>query len=210
MILANAPEAKLVRLSWRSLMKKWIYFCLIGALSLPLQTVWAQDKAQEKAKSEEHAKPPVPVKVQIVFTEFDGDKKVSSMPYTFMTVTDERMGGYTPTSLRTGVRIPVETDGKDQKTTYMDVGSNIDCGVRTEDDGRYRVYLVFDRSALYPNKSAEGERLVAEPNGLPLVRQFRTNESLILRDGQTSDNILSTDPLNGHTLRVSVTINVQK
>jgi len=31
-----------------------------------------------------------------------------------------------------------------------------------------------------------------------------------LRDGQTSENLLSTDPLNGHTFRVSVTINVQK
>jgi hypothetical protein len=33
---------------------------------------------------------------------------------------------------------------------------------------------------------------------------------MILKDGQTSENIMSTDPLNGHTLRVSVTINVQK
>jgi len=82
--------------------------------------------------------------------------------------------------------------------------------VRSEEDGRFRVYLTFDRSVLYPNKSAEGERLVNEPNGLPLVRQFRTSEGLILRDGQSSENILSTDPLNGHSLRVSVTINVQK
>jgi len=31
-----------------------------------------------------------------------------------------------------------------------------------------------------------------------------------LKDGQTSENLVSTDPLNGHTLRVSVTINVQR
>ena len=191
-------------------MKKWIYFCLVGALSLAVKPLLAQDKSQEKPKTEEHAKPSLPVKVQIVFTEFDGEKKISSMPYTFMVVSDDRVGGYYSTSLRTGVRIPIETDGKDQKTTYMDIGANIDCGVRSEDDGRYRVYLTLDRSALYPNKSAEGERLVSEPNGLPLIRQFRTNEGLILRDGQTSENIVSTDPLNGHTLHVSVTINVQK
>ena len=191
-------------------MKKWIYFCLVGALSLAVKPLLAQDKSQEKPKTEEHAKPSLPVKVQIVFTEFDGEKKISSMPYTFMVVSDDRVGGYYSTSLRTGVRIPIETDGKDQKTTYLDVGANIDCGVRSEDDGRYRVYLTLDRSALYPNKSAEGERLVSEPNGLPLIRQFRTNEGLILRDGQTSENIVSTDPLNGHTLHVSVTINVQK
>ncbi|HEX4542857.1 MAG TPA: hypothetical protein VH114_06795 [Candidatus Acidoferrum sp.] len=187
-------------------MNKIIYVCLAGVLCLPFQAL----RAQEKPKAEEHAKSATPIKVQIVFTEFDGDKKISSMPYSFMTISDEKMGGNYSTSLRTGVRIPIETDGKDQKTTYMDVGSNIDCGVRSEEDGRFRVFLIFDRSALYPNKSAEGERLVAEPNGLPLVRQFRTSENLILRDGQTSENILSTDPLNGHTLRVSVTISAQK
>ncbi len=191
-------------------MNRFTCLFLLGALCMPLQPASAQDKSQEKPKAEERAKPSVPVKVQIVFTEYDGDKKISSLPYTFMAIADEKVGGYYSTSLRTGIRIPIEINGKDQKTTYMEVGSNIDCGVRSEDDGRFRVYLIFDRSALYPNKSPEGERLVSEPNGQPLIRQFRTSENLILKDGQTLENILSTDPLSGHTMRVSVTINVQK
>ena len=191
-------------------MKRLIYLCLLCALSLPLHSASAQEKTQEKQKNEERAKPSIPVKVTIVFTEFDGEKKISSMPYSFMVVADEKVGGYYSTSLRTGIRIPIETDGKESKITYWDVGSNIDCGIRTEDDGRFHVYLVFDRSALFPNKSAEGERLVAEPSGAPLIRQFRTSENLILKDGQTSENILSTDPLTGHVMRVAVTINVQK
>jgi hypothetical protein len=192
-------------------MKRFSYLCLLATLCLPLQHLRAQDKAQEKPKSEDRAKPSIPIKVQLVISEYDGDKKISSMPYTFMAIAgEEKVGRTYSTSLRTGVRIPIETDGKDQKTTYMDVGSNIDCDVHTEGDGRFHVFVIFDRSALYPNKSSEGERLVAEPNGLPLIRQFRTAENLILKDGQTSENLLSTDPLNGHTLRVSVTINVQK
>jgi hypothetical protein len=187
-------------------MKKLTTVFLLGALCLPA----IQLRAQERPKSEERVKVQTPVKVQIVFTEYDGDKKVSSMPYTFTVITDEKVGGNYSTKLRTGIRVPIETDGKDQKTTYMDVGSNIDCGIKAEDDGRFHLYLIFDRSALYPNKSSEGERLVASPGGQPVVRQFRTDESLILRDGQTSENLLSTDPLNGHTFRVSVTINVQK
>jgi hypothetical protein len=134
-------------------MKRLIYLCLLGALCWPLQKARAQDKSQEKPKAEEKAKSSIPVKVQIVFTEYDGEKRISSMPYSFMTITDEKMGGNYSTSLRTGIRIPIETDGKDQKTTYMDVGSNIDCGVKSEEDGRFRVFLIFDRSALYPNKS---------------------------------------------------------
>jgi hypothetical protein len=188
-------------------MKKLTTVFLLAAVCLPAMQI----RAQEKPKTEEHVKVPTPVKVQILFTEFDGDKKISSMPYTFTAISDERLGtGNYTTSLRTGIRVPIETDGKDQKTTYQDIGSNIDCGIRTEDDGRFHLFLIFDRSALYPNKSTEGERLVASPGGQPVIRQFRTGQNLILKDGQTSENLLSTDPLTGHTLRVSVTINVQK
>lgn len=187
-------------------MKKLSYLLLFGTLCVPA----VQLSAQEKSKTEERVKAPTPVKVQIVFTEFDGDKKVSSMPYTFTVITDEKVGGNYSTSLRTGIRVPIETEGKEQKTTYMDIGSNIDCGIKAEEEGRFHLYLIFDRSALYPNKSSEGERLVANPGGQPVVRQFRTSENLILKDGQTSENLVSTDPLNGHTFRVSVTINVQK
>jgi len=181
-------------------MKKLLDVCLIGVLSLMLPPLRAQDK--------DHTKPSVPVKVQLVFAEYDGDKKISSMPYVFSVLANER--GVDGTSVRTGVRVPIEIDSKDSKTTYLDLGSNIDCRVKIEDDGRFLVSLTMERSALYPNKSPEGERLVAEPNGLPLIRQFRTNENLLLKDGQTSETTLSTDPLNGHTMRVSVTLNVQK
>src|SRR5215510_1556953 len=194
---------------WRNGMKKLIYLCLFGVLGLMLQPLRAQDKAQEKTRSEERAKELIPVKLQIVFAEFDGEKKVSSMLYTFMMLTDEKSSGH-GASLRTGIRIPIEVDGKDQKTTYIDVGSNMDCNVMGQDDGRFLVRLIFDRSALFPNKSSEGERLVFQPNGQPIVRAFRTNESLLLRDGQTLESMVSTDPLNGHTIRVILTLNVLK
>lgn len=185
-------------------MKTSTCLLLLVALSLPT-SARAQQQAAEKAR----AKPPIPMKVQVVFTELDGDKKVSSMPYTFSVVVDEKGGGR-PVNLRTGVRVPVELDAKDQKTTYLEIGTNIDCAIREEEDGKFRVMLNFDRSALYPNKSAEGERLVSEPNGMPLIRQFRISDDLLLKDGQTSDMILSTDPLNGHVLKAAITITVLK
>jgi len=191
-------------------MKKMLGLILFGAMCIPGTPARAQEKSQEKAKSEEKAKQGIPVKVQIVLSEYDGDKKIASMPYSFMTITDERLGSYS-TSLRTGVRIPAETESKDQKTTYLDIGSNIDCGVRNEEDGRLTVHLVFERSALYPGTPTGEEKLeVSRPNNLPLIRQFRTSENLIVKDGQTVESILSTDPLNGHVLRIAVTVNVIK
>ena len=185
-------------------MKRCLPALLLSILFLLPRPALAQAKSPDK--------PAVPVKVTIVFSEYNGEKKISSMPYSFVATTDEKMGGYYSTSLRTGVRIPVETDGKEQKSTYMDVGSNIDCGVRTTDDDHYRVYLVFERSALYPSADTQGEKtLNSRPPGQPpLVRQFKASEQILLKDGQTSDSITSTDPLDGHSLHISITINVLK
>jgi hypothetical protein len=182
-------------------MKTLFFLTLMGILHLFPSIGRAQGGPQEK--------PGVPVKVQIVFSEFEGEKKISSMPYSFIVVTDERVGGYYSTSLRTGVRIPVETDGKDQKATYMDVGSNIDFGIRTTTDDRYHLYMIFERSALYPPGPDDklSSRTPAQP---PLVRQFKASDNMILKDGQTSESVVSTDPLNGHSLHISVTINLVK
>jgi hypothetical protein len=192
-------------------MNRFKHFVLLAMFLTVAQQVFAQEKTQEKNKTEERTKALVPIKVQMVFTEYDGEKKVASMPYSFVAVADEKLGGYYSTSVRNGVRIPVETDGKDQKTTYIDLGTNIDCGIRSEEDGRFHVYFIFERSALYPSAAIGDEKLeVTRPNGLPLIRQMRTSETLVLRDGQSSESLLSTDPINGHSIRLSVTINVLK
>jgi hypothetical protein len=191
-------------------MKSLTCLCLLTALSLPFQPARGQEKTPDKTKAEQHARAPLAVKVHLLFTEMDGDKKVTSLPYTLLVNVEERNNGRFSTSLRTGVRVPVDVGGKDEKTTYMDVGANIDCGVHYDEDDKFRVLVNFDRSALYPNKSEDGERLVNQPNGQPLVRQFRTTNDVLLKDGQTADLIQSADPLSGHTLKVSITINVQK
>jgi hypothetical protein len=182
-------------------MKALMVFTLLGVFNFFAGHARAQAGPQEK--------PGVPVKVQIVFSEFEGEKKISSMPYSFIVVTDEKVGGYYSTSLRTGVRIPVETESKDQKATYMDVGSNIDFGIRTTTDDRYHLYMIFERSALYPASPDDklASRTPAQP---PLVRQFKASDNMILKDGQTSESVVSTDPLNGHSLHISVTINLVK
>ena len=187
-------------------MKKLTYLLLLAALALPPHSALAQSNPPAKP-ADDHTRLKIPIKVQVVFSEFDGDKKVSSMPYSFTVIADE---GHFSTSLRTGVRIPVEVGGADQKTTYMDVGANIDCGIGTTDDNRYHLRLAFERSALY-SAAPEDKLPVLHPAGQPpLVRQFKASVNTILRDGQTTESVVSTDPLNGHSLHVSTTINAMK
>jgi hypothetical protein len=191
-------------------MKALPYFLLLSTFTLAPQLCLAQAPPQDKTKSEEHAQPNIPVKVQVVFSEYDGEKKISSMPYAFTAITNEKLGGYYSASLRTGVRVPVDAGGPEQKTSYMDVGSNIDCGLRTTDDERYHLYMIFERSALSPSSGSQTEKLqVSRPDAPPLVRQFKASVNMILKDGQTSETV-STDPINGHSLHLSVTINVPK
>jgi len=200
-------------------MMKQVATLLLALLWVPALKASAQDKPpekpQEKARGDEHPKPASSAKVQVLLTEYDGEKKIASMPYTFTVVLDERVGGYYSTNLRTGVRVPVLTNSKDQSWTYIDVGANVDCGVRTEQDGRYHLYLIFDRSALYPEAESAKLPQSKNPDGSfqgsqPLIRQFRTAVNLILRDGQSLESVASTDPLNGHVFHINVTLNVQK
>jgi hypothetical protein len=191
-------------------MKALSYFLLLSTFSFAPQLCLAQASPQEKIKPEERTKPNTPVKVQIVFSEYDGEKKLSSMPYSFDSITDQREYGRFNTSLRTGVRVPVEATGTEKKTTYTDIGSNIDCGVKTTEDGRYSLTFIFERSALYPNSSAQAEKVQAsQSDDLPPVHQFKASMNIILKDGQTSETI-STDPLSGRSLRISATIHVIK
>ncbi len=162
-------------------------------------TVRAQDVSQNQPnpKKSDITAAVTPLRVQVVFTEFDGDKKVASLPYTFTVNADERR--VRPNSqVRNGVRVPVST-GKDQYT-YMDVGTNIDCSALQQDDGRFKLSMTIDRSSISPDSQG----------GNPVVRQFRAEINPVLKDGQTIESIAATDPFSGHVYHVSVTLNVIK
>jgi hypothetical protein len=161
------------------------------------------------AKVPDTSKNIVPLKVTVVFTEYDGEKKLSSLPYALFLKADEnsRFVG----RVRMGVRVPIWTGGKESAIQYQDVGSNLDCSAQAAEDGKYMLDLSLERSSIYPNSSEypAASKPDEQPHQ-PLVRQFRANLALLLRDGQTTQNTVATDPLNGHTVKVEVTLNVVK
>ncbi len=182
-------------------MKKSVLVFCVGLAVLCSSAVRAQDVAKQQSmpKKDDIAVAVTPLRVQVVFTEFDGDKKISSLPYTFTVNADERRTR--PSSqVRNGARIPVAIDK--EKMTYMDIGTNIDCSAMLQDDGRYKLTMNVERSAISPDSSASG--------GAPIVRQFRAETNPVLKDGQTVETIVTTDPLTGHVYHVSVTLTVLK
>jgi len=157
----------------------------------------AQESA--KPKPDEHTPAVIPLRVQVVISEYDGEKKVASLPYTFTVNADERRAR-PGSQIRTGARIPVTT-GKDQ-FTYLDVGTNLDCSAPLQDDGRYKLQMALERSSVSPDALSAGSN--------PVLRTFRVDLNPVLKDGQSVESIVSADPMNGHVYHVSVTLNVIK
>jgi hypothetical protein len=171
-------------------------------------TLGSAARAQDKP-----SQPATPLKFQVVIARYQGDKKISSLPYT-LSVNATAAGS--SASLRIGARIPVATalgpiapgtEGKQLSTlNYQDVGTNIDCFAATLDDGRFRVQVTVDDSSVYPND--EGKP--GGPSGHPSFRSFRASNSLVLKDGQTAQFTAATDKLTGEIVRIDVTLTVVK
>jgi hypothetical protein len=203
---------------WGGKAKMLKHLMVAAALVLLAMQVNAQDaKSTEPsraarssdAKGPDTAKNIVPLKITIVFTEYDGEKKLSSLPYALFLKADEN--SHFVGRVRMGVRVPIWTGGKESAIQYQDVGSNLDCFAQAVEDGKYLLDLSLERSSIYPNsgESSAASKLDEQPHQ-PLVRQFRANLALMLRDGQTTQNTIATDPLNGHVVKVEVTLNVVK
>jgi hypothetical protein len=180
---------------------------LVLLFSCPLGR--AQDKANPSAK------PSIPVKLTVVLSEYDGEKKIASLPYTILVNADASgSGGHAPYSsyTRIGVRVPVAGAGKEGQASFVDVGSNIDCGVQTEEDGRFTVHLNFERSSLYfQGRGDEKGTIKTAETGQPYIPTIRAQSMLVtVKDGQSLEVLTATDPLNGHVFRLNLMLNVQK
>jgi hypothetical protein len=180
----------------------------------------AQDRAAARAAAHD-----TPLKIQVVISRYEGEKKISSLPYS-LTVTgggsgpERSVGGPNfvgRANLRMGAKIPIAattftpaTDGKAasaiQSFQYQDVGTNIDCQVWATDDGRYRVEITIDDSSVYPEEKA----MPGVVKGNPSFRSFRASDSMMLRDGGTGQFTTATDKVSGETVRVDVTLTVVK
>jgi len=170
--------------------------------------------------------PPVPLKISVVLSRYQGEKRVSSMPY----VIGVTAGGTAPgpkTTLRMGTDVPVVMTifgGGDGKTTpqssynYRSVGTNIDCTAWGEETtaGLFHVSLTISDSSigLDATKKTTTPGLVPTTPGLvpdvPSFRNFNSSFTALLRDGQTMQYTSATDPVTGELMKIDVTLNVMK
>ncbi len=164
--------------------------------------------AEEKPKPE--PKPLIPLTVQVVLNEYDGEKKVSSMPYSLPVNADDLPGSRSV--LRMGIRVPIMTpSGKEGgQFQYMDVGTDIDCSAYSiGDGGRFKLVIGVSKSSIYTQGGEKLSEDVAR-SGSPVIRHLNQSFNLLIRDGQTIQTAMATDSVSGHLLKVEVTLHVVK
>jgi hypothetical protein len=176
---------------------------LVFGLGLSLSTM-----AQDKQPAAE-AKRLVSLKVQVTFEEYDGQKKIASLPYAFRVITNDNAS-----SIRDGLRVPVSTGGANTQFQYMDIGANIDCNASSADDGAYKLKLNVQRTFLFSSdelKSAiDLNKATVGLGGNPVIQTFNSSFFLLMRDNQTIEATSVTNPMNGRVLKVLVTLFVEK
>jgi hypothetical protein len=186
---------------------------LVAVLAVLTRSGAGQEKNKSEGAPSAEARPTevTPLRVGVTFVEFEGDKKVKSLPYTLVVVADAK----NPKSVvKVGSRVPVYT-GKDFGMQYLDVGSNIDCMAFHAKDGECDLTLSLDRSWVEGDVPVPVEKSNSSQSSFgqfpePIVRQFRSDLSLRLHDGQSVESTFATDPLSGKVFKVEVSLTVLK
>jgi hypothetical protein len=160
----------------------------------------------------------IPVDVEVVISRYQGDKKVSSLPYAltvnarYQEVRDQhrtilKMGGQVPVPVMMPQPAP---DGGAPPApmgpvAYKDIGTQIDCAARPLDDGRFELFISVEDTAVASPPSAAGQ----QPT-MPALRTFASSNTIVLRDGQTRQFTAAADRITGEIVRVDVTLRVPK
>lgn len=196
--------------------------CVTATIALVLALAPTRAASVEQAPGTQPTAKPLPVslKLDVTLTRLQGDKKVSSMPFTLWIATG------TNVSLRMGVDIPVgsslvtsgnENAAGNRTTTvtsttnrveFRNVGTSIDCSVNPAPDGRFTVDLRIQDSSIFTSDADTRAPLkLVDPMAF---RSFSFSNQLLMRDGQTTQWASAPDKFTGEVLRVDTMLTVLK
>ena len=164
-------------------------------------------------KPDEGTTPPAvaTLKVTVVISRWEGEKKVANSPFVLMVVSSygERAvrgmdGDSTSIQMGSDYPLPAGTmaDGKPTTgITYRALGTNLRAAAHPVKDAGYNVFV-----------SVQDSQVSAVQGGmqLPRFQTFRSDNRLTIRDGQTMQFTVATDTVTGQVIKLDVTVNVVK
>ena len=197
--------------------------CVTATIALVLALGRTPAASVEQAPgTQPSAKPlPVSIKLDVTLSRLQGEKKVSSMPFTLW-----MLASGANVSLRMGVDIPVgnslvtsgnENASGNRTTTvssttnrveFRNVGTSIDCWIRPLPDGRFSVNLRIQDSSIFTSDAdTRAPMKLADPMAF---RSFSFSNQLNMRDGQPVQWASAPDKFSGEVLRVDAVLTVVK
>ena len=175
----------------------------------------ARTFAQETVKVPESAVNPIatsasrnsiPVKLHITVAKYQGEKKVTSIPFT-VSLTDNNIWN----RIRAGASVPfsralVPSSAKiPSEYNYRELGLSIDSRAVSLPNGAFQVEITASDTSVVPSdQPTDGAA------GVPVFRTISVASTTVLKDGQTTQLSSATDPISGIGMRIDVTLNVTK
>ena len=183
-----------------------------GALELMAQ---APATAKPETAKPETAKPAVPARGDVVplrllvtISRLQGDKKISSLPYSLSVSANGPRVVFTIGAEVPYATAPVGDTAKTPAYSYRSVGIEISVsGQMIVEPGLHRMDISVQDSTLSSNTQVQGAPAIA---GVPIFRRFSTGGTVVLRDGQTTQLTAAADPITGETMRVDVGLTAVK
>jgi hypothetical protein len=158
--------------------------------------------------------PLVPLQIDVTISRYQGEKKVSAMPYSLAVNAN---GDRAQLNMGAEVAVPSTMPPRDagqasagfRSFNYRPIGTNILCDARSAEDGRFEVSLQIDDGSVYANTAGQAAdtSIVGE---MPVFRSFKSRNTLLLRDGQTRQYTVATDRVSGETVKIEVALKVVK
>lgn len=194
---------------------------VVALLCMMANHVAAQNQPPAAAQAPVRSSGPeisvVPLKVQVVISKYQGDKRVSSLPYELTVDAGGRpFGG--KASVRMGAQVPVGVaapgnQGQEAPAPgaplFKDVGTNIDCTAVAVGQGRYTVTVVIEDTSVYADDQRPDR--TSRVNGIPTFRAYRsTNTVVTVGDGRTYPFTMAADKITGEVIKADVTVTVVK
>jgi hypothetical protein len=175
--------------------------------TLPMAGLVAQESGTSQPKTAASAapKPSTPLKVTVVISRWQGEKKTASLPFTLAVSADDLHYGSATLRMSEQVPVPQQTiaggNAPVASYTYRQVGTNIDSQARSIEDGRFSVMVSIEDSQIFSDSAKATV-------GLPSFQTFSSTMNVILKDGQTTQYTTATDKISGEVVKVDVTLNV--
>ena len=189
----------------RHLVSTGIAFATLGLLAVPADAQLVGPQIRERG-------PLVPLDIEVVISRYQGEKRISSVPYQLAVNAEGgeskvRMGSEVPVySGPIAVQTAKEQPAPLRSYNYRSIGTIITSSARTAPENRFEVSLYVEDSSVFTGS----DKTVPGAEGMPVFRNFNSTNTLLLRDGQTRQYTAAVDRVSGEIVRVEVTLRIVK